>query len=305
MRTFFLLLLLAGGVVFAIGGAEHFPVEFYQDFRGAQFPSALFKKFTEGDPEDLKPEPEGLRITVPVNEWRSPRAGVGPNVKVLGNFEITVSFELLQTGDQPKGGGAGPVLQVLKDVNASFPKKAEITRAVHPKHGNVFVANLGPALEGGPPAAPRFFPSDINSGKLRLVRTGSRLSWQISAGQTEFFGEIRQEEFGGEELNVRLFADPGREKTGTGSVVLRFLDLRIRADALRGATNGVAKWGAMRLWWIAGVLGGLVLLVAAASTFRRFRRSAVRVKTAERSAIETNRARSPRAPTAVDTAERS
>ncbi len=260
MKSMAIFLLFAGPV------SQPLPAEFYQDFRGAQFPTPPFKKFTQGNPDDIKPEPEGLRITVPVNELPSPRAGVGPTFRVVGNFEITASFEVLQTGDQPKGGGAGAVLQILKDPKAPFPKNAVLSRVVHPKNGSVFAATLGPPAEGEKPTPTQFFPSGMKAGKLRFVRTGSRLSWQISAGPSDVFGEFRPpEEFGTQEVLVRLFADPGKGPAGTGSVDLRFLDLRIRADALPGAPNMaseppaplpavpniVSKSGSGHLWWIA------------------------------------------------------
>ncbi len=295
MGSYSALLLVAGAVSLQL------PAEFYQDFRGSQFPTPPIKKFTQGNPDDIKPEPQGVRITVPRNELPSPRAGVGPTFRVGGNFEITASYELLSTGDQPKGGGAGAVLQVLKDPTAPFPKNAAVTRVVHPKMGDVFAGTLSPIEEGGNPVT-RFFPNDLKAGKLRLVRNGSILRWQFSAGPADIFGDIRQPmEFGPQEVMVRLFADPGKDKTGTGSVDLRFLDLRIRADAIPGAPKSVANPpdvlpgapnvsnphaaipGApkslsnpptMRTWWIAGGVGGLLLLLfGTALAFYWLRRS--------------------------------
>ena len=267
MNSLSALLLLAGSCL------QQFPAEFYQDFRGARFTPACFKKITQGDSEDIKPEPEGLRITVPVNEWHDPRAGIDPTFRVVGNFEITASFELLQTGDQPKGGAAGAVLQILKDSPASYPKQAGVSRVVHPKKGNVFVAWLSPASEGAQPVR-RFFPSDVKTGQLRLVRTGSHVSWQIAVGPTGHFEEILHEEFGPQAVKIRLFADPGKGPTGAGAVDLRFLDLRIRADALPGALNIVAPPGSAFIWWLAVGYGGILLLFGTDLAFQRFCRSA-------------------------------
>src|SRR5438128_2650508 len=77
--------------------------EFYHDFRNKDNLDANFKLVGPEAAKRVKPEPEGLRITLPAKQKNPDAVGVAPKFSIKGDVEITVGYEILQA-DQPKEG---------------------------------------------------------------------------------------------------------------------------------------------------------------------------------------------------------
>jgi hypothetical protein len=74
---------------------------FYRDFRKADSLDDDFKLIGPDATSLTKFEPEGLRISLPAKRITREPIGVAPRFKIKGDFEITVSYEIINA-DPPK-----------------------------------------------------------------------------------------------------------------------------------------------------------------------------------------------------------
>jgi hypothetical protein len=247
------------GLIFAAPGPK--PAELHDvwvhDFRGGKGPPEFLAFYGNRDAEFIKPEPEGLRISLP-ERYIHPWGGVGLQTgsPISGDFEITAAVEILRA-DVPLGGyGAGAALRV-ETASAAGPESATIARVL--KAGNSQVAFWDHSVSLPGQDEPR---TDSGAkvctdavGRLRLRRIGKTLHYLWAPSATgEEFQEIQRAEFGGDDITrIRLTALNGRQPC---AVDVRLLDLQVR--------NGPATAGATKPHrWLGGaamVLGiGLLL----------------------------------------------
>jgi hypothetical protein len=174
---------------------------------------------------------QGLRLTLPDERQDTNVVGVDLPVRIRGDFDIVLTYELLTVSEPPLGAGVhlrlkfdsptqldATVIRVrspMKDEAASF-------RVVHDPQ------TLEKWLWRG-----RLYPKESH-GKLRIVRIGPRLQYFAADGQGEF-ADIGSEDFGAADVKlVRAFASSGWKPVITD---LRLIDLTIDADSF---PDGVA-----------------------------------------------------------------
>ncbi len=231
-----------------------------QDFRGGHFPRPLFAKVGRDLDRLVKAEAGGLRITLPAGPKAWPQTGISPRFPVAGDFDITVSYEILALEPPQKGYGSGVMLWVLTSDNQG----AAMTRCQRVQEGNVHSLDRAfPKEGGGLRHDERFLSTSAQSGQLRLRRTGDTLHYLAAEGVDGEFAELRQEPFSTADLKtVLVAADSGGSPT--------VLDVLIPEVRFRGAERK-SRSG----WiWPAG-LGALALLgsaVAAVGTIRWWKR---------------------------------
>ncbi len=246
---------------------------------------------------DVRYEAAGLRITLPTG-WKGdrPATGVRSRFRVKGDFEITLSFEILKEPDQADAGGNAGTrvnLGVIKDV----PREDVTTvgRVMSPTNGRRFSGWAlmwdGVTEKKVPHSISR--PTKAMTGRLRLVRSGADVHYAFSDGFDAGFTYFKKFPFGAEDLaQVRIVANTGGEKA---ALDVRVTDFRIRADSIPdmpGAAVAVPAAApgpgaaipqaqappatADRGWLMAALLiGGAVVLVFAAvlvAGFLLFRR---------------------------------
>jgi hypothetical protein len=213
------------------GGKDRLAVEFHQDFRGGKIDDETLR-LVGGNAEQLvKIEPDGLHIRMPEGVKNPAPVGVVPRFWVHGDFEITVSFEIL-TADKPVR-GYGLAASIWVETDTDTAEAATIERGIIPMEGERFTSTR---ISGPPPPENRKYdarrmPAMSRSGKLRMAREGSSIITSFADG-TQPFRVLRKVALGPEDLTmVRVAAETG---VSDHSIEVRFQDLTIRADGLPG-----------------------------------------------------------------------
>ncbi len=176
-------------------------------------------------------EPEGLRITLPTgHSGKRVGTGIETNFAIQGDFEITMSFEILNE-PQPENTGLGTGVFLAVDLNTPTNHRVSLTRGAG-REGKKFVTWFERSKEvaGKPQTELHYFPTQTNSGRLRLVRTGPLLSHYVAEESSSDFKLLQQHLFGAEEvMNVRLGGQTGGPES---SLEARITDLHIRTGSL-------------------------------------------------------------------------
>jgi hypothetical protein len=172
----------------------------------------------------------GLRIKVPVG-FESNRKGVGliSTFGVKGDFEITMSFEVLQPDDDAQTGTA---LRLAIDRETPKPNTATFSRSARGTIVTWYALWREEAAKPDPPRS-NIFPVQSKSGRLRYVRSGSDLYYALAEGADEEFTVKSKYSFGAEDLRaIRIIGVTGNE---TATLDMRLSDFCIRADAIPNA----------------------------------------------------------------------
>jgi hypothetical protein len=261
--TSFVLTVLAASV-----GAEPLPELLRQDFRGGKITEPVLKRVGQTPERYMKGEALGLRITLPGKQALAP-VGVSSRLAVHGDFEITLTYQILKADKPSTGYGAGVSLWVSS--TEAGDATATLARFVRPKEGDVYStdhASNGP--DGKRKHRDRRFPSESSTGRLRLVRSGPTLLYLVANGNDSDFRELRKEEFGSEPLKaVRVAAETGGAPV---AVDVRLIDLEIRAKEL-SASPPPAHTARRSDWWVwcAALAAGAVLALGGLFYRRRSR----------------------------------
>ncbi len=201
-----------------------------------------------------RPDGQGLRIRLSAD--RSDRAGVGVATKfrLAGDFEATLTFEILAIEEQapPEGAGVAMLLTFEKPVTGG----AAISRLRKAKQEVFGASRITPGADGKDRYKTQNVPATGMQGKLRLVRTGPTLKYLIAEGSDEF-REINSAEVGTEDV-TDLRAQV-RTAGKAASVDARLIHWAIQADALpnRPTLKPVVSsgWG-----WLVGTMFVLLVL---------------------------------------------
>ena len=210
-------LLFAAVCLVSVVSAE----EITQIFRGKTYDPNYFRPTGPNAAAIIRPDSRGLRITLPTDHGIKPPVGLVLRSGIKGDFQATMEFEILQV-EKPTGGtGAGISLWI---TIVSYTKEAAtIGWLLKPGGEKVFFSHRATTPIGGQRehhgGEPRF--TSETTGKVRLVRAGTRLTYLVAAGQSEVFEEIFDSEIGTDDLNtLRFAADNGGSST--------LVDVRIR-----------------------------------------------------------------------------
>ena len=155
-------------------------------------------------------------------------AGVQMRKPITGDFEATLDYELLTAEEPDTGYGSGVVLWVRPEgpLGKFSIGRAQITGV---REGSFFTAYCA-ALDKEPAKGKKhYFPTQSRVGGLRLVRTGTTVSYHVSDRDGPY-REIHQEEFGAVPIQeIALYADTGRAMTALEVLLKRF---RLRAAVI-------------------------------------------------------------------------
>jgi predicted RNA-binding Zn-ribbon protein involved in translation (DUF1610 family) len=225
--------------------------------------------FGTGVDEFHKVEPQGLRFTMPAERPRLNEIGVQVQKMLKGDFEITLAFELLGLLKIGPPGGAGAVL----DARFDTPDQAKVRLSRTQKDTGAYHGCSYLALEDGrdklqPVKYPRA-DDKFRTGRLRLVRTGTDVAFQVEEGDTGFRTLGNRDVGGADVLAVRAWATSGWKAM---DVDVRFNTLDIRwnpAAQVAGAPApvnevrpdpAIAQPAANTRTWLFIVIGAALLL---------------------------------------------
>jgi hypothetical protein len=205
--------------------------EYYHSFKGDRDIGSEFHWHGLEPQQCVVFEPAGLRITLPAGyPGKRMGTGIGLDTTVKGDFEVTIRYEILK---EPENAEAGDATGLFVWVDLNKPtgmNRGFISRVT--RQGKQFVTWYYLAREAPekPVSVLRPFPAKENSGRLRLVRTGSLLHHYVAEGDDDAFTLLQQHPFGTEDLQAIRWGG----QTGDAKAALegRFLDLHIRADGL-------------------------------------------------------------------------
>jgi hypothetical protein len=251
IQLLFTFLALCAGVL-CVSPRAALADELTHAFRGGGWDETLFRPTGPNTLRALRVDSAGLRITLGKDRTNSVPVGLCTRFGVRGDFDITMTFQIVRI-DKPTGGnGAGASIWV--SMVSSTQDAAGLARLVRPDGEQVFLANRArtPAgqqrqYHGGNPLSTK-----TQSGKLRLVRKGAELTYLIAQSPTGPFHELYKAEWGAGDLDVvRFAADNGGSP---GLVDVRIKDVSIRADDFGSARPAPPPSRHRSVWWLAGAL---------------------------------------------------
>lgn len=238
--------------------ASAVPVEtLTQTFKGRSYDPKLFRATGANTYRAIKAEAEGLRITLPAKQASKLPVGLVSRVGARGDFEITLAYEIVRVDRPTSGHGAGVTIWI---ATASAGKTAAtLGHLVRPGGERVFFSHHAATRadgerehHGGKPV-----PTTAASGRVRLVRRGTMLSYQVAEGNGAIFREIYEANIGPEDLaTIRFAADNGGSPT---AVDVRLKAISIRAEQLGTARSPAQPWPGRWLLWFGGALLALLL----------------------------------------------
>src|SRR5262249_37398053 len=176
----------------------------------------------------MKADANGLRVTIPAEREHHDAVGVEAPVRLRGDFEITVDYELFALSDRPPPAGVGLIMELLIDAPTVYSITVSRTRK---PGGPQFGANM---IVPGPGGKMQFknhrsIPAKEATGRLRLARTGAKVSFQAADGRGGF-RTLQVSGAGTDEVQaVRVQCYTGWTK---GSLDLRVANLEIRAGQI-------------------------------------------------------------------------
>jgi hypothetical protein len=214
--------------------------EYYHSFKGNPRMPEGWGYQGPANAESVRFERDGLHIVLPAGwDGERPLTGIRTEFGAKGDFEITMSFEILQGPDPEDSDRAGTriTLAAVKDTPTKGTAKSElatVARSVSSRTGHVFVnwaRRSNPAAEK-PITHYKAFPTTARAARLRLVRSGPTIFYLKAEGD-EPFRALSKWNYGAEDLYcVQIVGATGSDKAMLDA---RVSDIRIRADALLGA----------------------------------------------------------------------
>ena len=170
---------------------------------------------------------EGLRFTIPNGLGEGP--AVATKFGIRGDFEITATFEVLSKLRPDVGYGMGADM-VIKPPGGwdKFASISRFSKTDDTVFSMVHKEKVGEKENWNA----KLHPTRATSGRLRLVRVGPTLHYQLAEGDAKIFHEMFVSEYGAEDLEcVRLSATTGGSNK---AVDLLWKDLSVRAEELPG-----------------------------------------------------------------------
>jgi hypothetical protein len=212
-------------------GLALFRSEFFHDFRNRGFPNPKFELTGADAGKRVKPEPEGLRVTLAAEKSEKYDAvGVATRLRVHGDFEITAGFEIVAA--EPPKQGRGVYFEVYLKTNSPTSKGFAFTRYVLPNGREVYECGLKATNQQGNRETlfnGEHIAAKGKSGQLRITRIGPTIMLSVHDDAGEGFRFLYRVDLGTEDVTyLRLGANPGGAPC---AIDLRIHDVRVRCAA--------------------------------------------------------------------------
>jgi hypothetical protein len=249
-------------------------------------PPEDLRKLTLIVPEDKEAvtlEPEGLRIRLPAGFVGERRLhGVNSGMIAKGDFEITVSVEVLREPGPGEAGDQGAKVHLLATIDRPPWDLVGFSRHVKAKGPTKYTAWHNAWDDATRKNKQKFKAFDVKGtkGRFRLARTGSIFSYFLAEEGDPDFRLLQQYDFTPDDVkDIRIVATTGGP---LAALDVRITDLRIRAESLPNLANQekVADAGQKaaastvsyrNIWLLAGMAA--ILLLGLLLAFWQFRRA--------------------------------
>lgn len=259
----------------AVGFPDEPALDIHHDFRTKGLDKLLFRLWGPDAAQWVTFAGEGMRVTFPENQKTSSPVGVVTQFTLKGNFELTISYEILK-GDRPAtGSGAGIEVYLMTDTPTQ--EAIGFYRVARPKEGDVYGCHRMTTKDGKRQNLGRRFATAAKSGKLRLTRTGPEVIFWAAEGADADFRELHRAQLGDEDVKG-IYLRGYRNEAQTALDVL-FKDFRVRAVELPRAPGEVAKPSTPEaaprgraLWILSALVGGGLILGGAWAWLRKSHR---------------------------------
>jgi hypothetical protein len=207
--------------------------EFYQDFRKPLHPAMQWSGLGARD-EVVESDARGIRVKLPANRGGTSPVGLAIREPLKGDFEVTASYELLDTPRPRRGSGVGFELYLMTRT----PTRDGIVfaRMKNGEDRDEYVVGRNRDEDGKRRGNFRNFPAAAAAGQLRLTRKGEEFLFAASEGEGGAFEELARFPWGADDVTlVRVGAGTSGRPEG---VEVRFVDLRVRASDLNPDLGG-------------------------------------------------------------------
>jgi serine/threonine protein kinase len=183
-------------------------------------------------------EPEGVRLMLPEGTpGRRMGTGLSTVFGVQGDFEVTMSFEVLKE-PEPINAGEGTCGYLWVDLDTPALNRVFLSRSVHDgKHFGIWYRLSDPATGRPSGEDVQHYATGATKGRLRLVRSGVNISYQVAEESSDQFTLLFEHAFGKED--VRAVRIGGLTGGPQASLDWRIRDLRIRAQSFVGLPDPV------------------------------------------------------------------
>jgi len=247
---------MALSLTMVVGAAVH-AEEIAQNFRGQRVDLKLFRLTGANLAKAIHSEAQGLRITLLPDRPNTLPVGLIARTGLHGDFEITVSFDVLRIDRPKEGRGAG--LSIWITQRTPTQDAATIAWLLNTEGERTFIANQASTKPDGEReyhgVAP--LPTKASSGKLRLTREDGQLTYAIAEGSSKDFRELYQTDWSDADIDqIRIAADGG---SSHALVDVRLQEIQIHADELGSARVVVKPKSRWPFWLGMSAVAGLVI----------------------------------------------
>lgn len=221
------------------------------DFRQGRFNGEKLKYVGRDATVYVKQDDKGLQFSFPANKPNLPQVGVGLREQLQGDFEITVSYQLMVV-EKPKSGTASAI-GIWVALDTDNKEGVALVRSMRQGDGDAFATFHGKidAATGKREPKMRVFPATAATGKLRLRRVDSTASFLVAELGSEQFDELHKESIGNADvLLARVAAENGGAHTRFS---VRVLELTVRASGT-SRVNSLLVWLLICVLLISGII---------------------------------------------------
>jgi hypothetical protein len=190
-----------------------------------------------------KRQATGLLVSLSSELATGEEVGVGTKLRLHGDFEITLKYELVSVTRPSKGLGAGVKIWCQIGPGNEEPERITLGHLSGAEHVNGYVAiQARPKSNGKTQHAVKWFDATGKKGTLRLTRTGTQLRFEVAEGDSEAFRLLREVEVTDRDVFALRFVVSRHGSATPLSVKLRQADIAANYLLAPGETK-VAQRG--------------------------------------------------------------
>ncbi len=205
---------------------------FEHDFTRDGLPAEYFKKLGQNAERYISVQPDGVHA-VRSGTGKYSQTAFGQRFRVQGDFDITASFDQLQT--QSPGNCTAQLLVILQDKSTHHLQMARtnIARTDTEIFQRIYGRFTEIKPDGSRESGASFLASEANSGRFRIARRGDTAYFLFAEGDSPAFRLIATETVGTDEIKsngIHLCAIT----TGAGRASIVWKNLSIQACQCQG-----------------------------------------------------------------------
>lgn len=255
-------LLIALGLVFFL--SSHSNAQFPYTFRNGSFDETIFKLEGRLAERYVNPAEDGLRIALP--DKGGPTAPVGIRLRrpLMGNFEVTVGYELLKAGSAASKRWVGISAYLM--FKSPLKDGVSLARFQSDDGGQVYALLHMQEDANGKRTLKTNKGRDVLAksglGTFRLTRDGDTLTASVAEDATADFSVLGELQIGLDTVSlVRIAADPGGVESPVDVRLLSFNLLTTQSADQAQPPKEQSQSFQSRLGLFGVVLGIVALLV--------------------------------------------